>query len=121
MRQLLIPLEDLLIVLYEANRTYAAILEEYHDLPWIETTHECHESLTKGVTAVLTGSTPEQLHNQWWAEKIMQGWSYGPVKSTSKKTHPYARPWWDLTLPQQLKDTLFHAIVTAFSLEKNGE
>ena len=57
-------------------------------------------------------------HEQWAARMRADGWSYGEVKDTERKTHPALLPFADLPVGQQLQDWLFTAIVRALALEE---
>lgn len=57
----------------------------------------------------------KQKHDNWMAEKIGNGWRYGPTVSQSNKTHPLLRAWdelpaeyrkVDIEQPQELLDML---------------
>lgn len=50
-------------------------------------------------------------HNSWMAEKLSDGWTYGPVKDVEKKEHPCMVPYGDLPALQRYKDALFVTIV----------
>ena len=57
------------------------------------------------------GLTPEELetlarleHDRWMAQKLAQGWTYGPVKDSARKLHPSLVPWEDLPEAEKDKD-----------------
>lgn len=52
-------------------------------------------------------------HESWLAEKVEDGWIYGPVKDPVLKQHPCMVPFNDLPKEQQFKDRLFRTIVHA--------
>lgn len=52
-------------------------------------------------------------HNAWMADKVADGWIYGPVKDATAKTHPCLVSFGELPEFQQKKDALFCAIVDA--------
>ena len=54
-------------------------------------------------------------HDNWMKEKVEKGWSYGPEKDETAKTHPCLVPFENLPPEQQAKDRLFGAIVGALS------
>ena len=56
---------------------------------------------------MLAGNGPEQIHESWLAEKIRDGWKYGPVKDPEKKEHPCLVLYGELPASQALKDSLF--------------
>lgn len=55
-----------------------------------------------------TDEEVEQLarmeHARWMAERINQGWRYGPDKDVQKKTSPFLIPWEDPKLLEETKD-----------------
>ena len=58
---------------------------------------------------------PEDSHQNWWAGKIADGWTYGEVKDTVAKTHPCMVPYSQLPEFQRKKGALFLAIVRALA------
>jgi class 3 adenylate cyclase len=55
--------------------------------------------------------TPEQLatlsrreHDRWKAERLRQGWTYGPVRDDARKQHPVLIPWEALSDEEKRKD-----------------
>lgn len=56
-------------------------------------------------------SNPAASHNSWSAEKLADGWKYGPVKDPAKKEHPCLVPFEELPPEQQFKDVLFETLV----------
>jgi hypothetical protein len=43
-------------------------------------------------------------HDRWMAERISQGWTYGPVRDNDRKIHPLLVPYEDLEKAEQDKD-----------------
>ena len=78
---------------------------------WDDLDVETQESIIQGVEGVLEGNTPEQSHAGWIEFKLVNGWSYGPVKDLELKQHPCLVPYGELPASQRLKDHLFSAIV----------
>ena len=58
---------------------------------------------------------PEDSHENWFREKTLAGWRYGPVKDEAKKEHPCMLLYQHLPEEQRRKDALFLAIVRALS------
>ena len=58
---------------------------------------------------------PEASHESWMAQKIEDGWRYGPVKDPEKKEHPCIVPFSQLPAEQQAKDFIFRAVVHALN------
>jgi hypothetical protein len=110
--------EDIARVCHEANRALQLaqgdpgipVAPSWDDFPEGE-----KAGVTDGVRQALAGRTPQELHESWCAFKLAGGWSYGPVKDAAAREHPCLVPYDALPLDQQVKDHLFHAIVTALS------
>lgn len=104
--------EQIAIVCHEANRTYCQTLGDFSQLPWSDAPEWQRESARMGVDLHCMGDFgPEASHMAWMQNKIAEGWTYGEVKDTEKKTHP-CMVHYDLLPPeQQAKDKLFRNIV----------
>jgi hypothetical protein len=50
--------------------------------------------------------TPEQNHENWMQLRLSQGWTHGPVKDETAKTHPDLVPFSEMPKIEQLKDTM---------------
>lgn len=98
---------------HEANRAYCIALGDHLQVSWDDAPEEHRISMRIGARLALGGSTPEQQHESWLAEKIAAGWTYGPVKLVDAKTHPCLMPYSDLPAAQKAKDALFIAVVHA--------
>ena len=53
---------------------------------------------------------PEALHDDWVVAYAKMGWRYGPVRSTTEKTHPDMVPYDQLEQHEQDKDAVFVAL-----------
>lgn len=108
---------DLARVVHEANRALCQGLGDTTQPPFDQAPSWQVESATKGAEAILDGHirTPSASHESWSAQKLAEGWVYGPVKDADKKEHPCLVPYEQLPLEQQRKDFLFLAIVTALA------
>lgn len=100
-------------VAHEANRTYCLSIGDASQPHWEEAPEWQRSSAMNGVEGALAGNTPEQSHAAWYAEKRAAGWKYGPVKDPDAKEHPCMVPYDALPPSQQVKDTLFLAVVCA--------
>lgn len=92
---------------HEANRVYCLALGDTSQPSWEQAPEWQKSSARNGVLGALAGSTPEQSHESWLAEKASAGWKYGPVKDPEKKEHPCFRPYHELPDDQKKKDALF--------------
>lgn len=61
----------------------------------------------------------EFVHNQWAAQRIADGWTYGPQRDDVKKTHPCLVPYKDLPESEKQYDKLT-AITVIFVILFNG-
>lgn len=102
-------------VAHEINRAYCASLGDVSQPAWDEAPEWQRKSALARVAMHLANpdATPEQSHESWLAEKLAQGWSYGPVKDAEKKQHPCCVPYGELPAEQKAKDYLFRAVVHA--------
>jgi hypothetical protein len=96
---------------HEVNRAYCEATGDNSQVPWDEAPAWQKESAILGVQAVLSGSTPEQLHQSRMAEKYAKGWTYGAVKDPANFEHPCLVPYDQLPPEQRVKDHIFRAAV----------
>lgn len=106
------------------SHTDQAAIESWNKLPEYlkEANRVAAENLELKLATVLTaeGDTNENLdelfekhidslskmeHNRWMAEKILQGWTYGPNTDKRAFTHKNIVPWDDLTEEEKDKDS----------------
>lgn len=112
-------IEDIARVCHEANRAYCLALGDTSQLAWNEAPEWQRNSAISGVKAHMDAHasgrtpTPSWSHDLWLAQKVSEGWKYGPVKDAEKKEHPCCVPYDDLPIEQRRKDYLFGAIVRA--------
>lgn len=110
-------------VAHEANRALQAIQRQNGNTSievspsWFLAPASQRNSAIDGVTFHQENPdvTPEQSHENWCDFKAREGWTYGPVKDEDAKTHPCLVAYGDLPEDQQIKDSLFAAIVEALS------
>lgn len=55
--------------------------------------------------------TQEERHNNWLAAKEKDGWVYGEIKDAEKKTHPFIKPYAELSQVNRTTDVLFAEMV----------
>jgi len=84
---------------------------------WDEMSVSEREMFVEGVNWIFTtpGITPEEAHVFWQQSKEAAGWTYGPIKNYATKQHPSIRPFAQLPVDEQVKDTLFIEMVRALS------
>lgn len=108
-------------ICHEANRVYCESLGDDSQKLWFDAPEWQRESCINGVHFHLSGISkgikpkPESSHQNWMAEKLANGWRYGPVKDPEKKQHPCLVPYEKLPEDQRRKDALFCAIVAALA------
>ncbi|MFA5265682.1 MAG: RyR domain-containing protein [Opitutaceae bacterium] len=109
--------EKIARVCHEANRAWCQACNDTTQLPWDEAPKWQRESAIKGVDfCIANPSAPASSnHDSWFAQKVADGWRYGPVKDAEAKTHPCMVPYDQLPEEQRRKDALFKAIVAALS------
>lgn len=107
-------LPDIAQICHDANTSLCHAIGEPASY-WERAPAWQQESALRGVAYALDhpDATPEFQHNAWLADKVMDGWTYGPVKDATAKTHPCMVPYPQLPPAQQAKDHLFLAIVQA--------
>ena len=101
---------------HEVNRTFCEFIGDHSQMPWNEAPQWQRDSAVSGVRGVLDGNikTAEAQHESWCAQKVSDGWVYGPVKDAEAKTHPCLVPYNELPVEQQMKDHLFRAVAASF-------
>lgn len=101
-------------VAHAVNAAYCASLGE-KTVPWDEAGESQQASILAGVDMHTRNpdATPEQSHESWLAQKVAEGWTYGPQKDPIQKQHPFIRPYAELPAEQKAKDYLFRGVVHA--------
>lgn len=99
---------------HEVNRAWCILHGDNSQWPWSEAPQWQREGALQGVEKAMNGATPEQLHESWCAQKIADGWQYGPTKDAVIKTHPCLVDYAILPHEQRAKDFLFAATVKMF-------
>lgn len=100
-------------VVHEANRAWQIECGDPVSPPWDEAPAWMQHSARAGVRTALEGATPEELHDEWVAERGSEGWTWGPFKVDELKKHPSMVHFSELPAKEQAKDIMFHAIVNA--------
>ncbi len=104
-------------VCHDANRAYCLGCGDASQKFWDEAEGWQRESAIKGVQFALDNpdAPASAQHDAWSADKVADGWTFGPEKDATAKTHPCLVPFDRLPHHQQAKDRLFREIVAALS------
>jgi hypothetical protein len=102
-------------VCHEANRAYCECIGDHSQPSWADAPQWQRNSALDGVLIRIKDpqSSPAEQHEKWCADKLENGWKFGPVKDAEKKEHPCLVDYDQLPQEQQKKDALFIAIVDA--------
>ena len=111
-----LTIDDVAKCCHEINRTYSLSIGDHTHKSWEETPEDIKASARNGVLFYLENphASPEKQHEVWKQFKINQGWIYGEIKDSVKKTHPCIIEYNKLPLNQKIKDYLFQTIVHNF-------
>ncbi len=108
-------IEEIASICHSANRELCRACGDESQKSWYEAEPWQRQAAVEQVAwhlmHPLAGASAS--HRNWAKQKREEGWRYGAVKDGDAKTHPCLVPFGELPLHQQLKDVLFHAIVTA--------
>lgn len=98
-----------------ANRSWCHMHGDDSQPKWEDAPKWVKDSAIAGVKMHLGNphATPEDSHESWYAQKVEDGWKYGPVKNPDIKEHPCMVAYAELPLEQQIKDSIFSGIVKA--------
>ena len=109
----MVNIEQIAKTCHEVNRSYCESLGDMSQVAWENAPDWQKKSAVQGVKFYIGDSkiTPEQMHENWMKAKIKDGWVYGEIKDAEAKTHPCLVPYKDLPETQQLKDSLFIAVI----------
>jgi hypothetical protein len=104
-------------VCHDANRAWCIANDDYSQPAWDDAPDWQIDSAINGVyhAMIYPDATSEDMHSNWMADKIADGWVYGRVKDPVAKTHPCMVPYAELPEFQRKKDALFLAIVRALA------
>ena len=109
--------EQIAMVAHEANRAYCAAIGDTSQPEWDAAPQWQKDSAMLGVKLHVENPAAgaEASHESWMAQKLSEGWKYGPEKDPLNKEHPCIKPFDELPNEQQLKDYLFRAVVHALA------
>lgn len=100
-------------IAHEANRSYCQSIGDDSQPTWNEAPKWQRDSAINGVRYHLENpaANAEQSHENWLAEKLADGWSYGPTKDVPNKRHPCIMPYRELPEDQRIKDHIFRNVI----------
>lgn len=117
-------LEQIAQIAHETNRAYCASMGDLTQPPWADAPEWQKQSAILGVQYHQQNpdAGPDGSHYSWMAQKVRDGWVYGPEKDEAKKTHPCMVPYDELPQFQKAKDYVFVGVVHALLpyLDKDG-
>lgn len=110
-------------ICHQANKAYCESNGDSSQLDWENAAAWQRKSACAGVEYAIANpdASPGSQHAAWLADKIKDGWKYGPKKDEKKKEHPSMVPFEQLPVLDQLKDALFLSIVRALVPRKEAE
>ena len=101
-------------IAHEVNRAYCEAMGDDSQPTWENAPQWQKDSSLLGVELHTSGDHgPEASHESWMAQKVADGWKYGPEKNPEIKEHPCMVPFSELPKEQQAKDFLFRGVVHA--------
>lgn len=118
-----ISVVDIARLCHDVNRAYQQALEDENaSPPWDEAPDWQQRSTLRGVAEYLANpATPEEMHKRWSEQKRAEGWKYGKVKDSDKRTHPCLVSYEKLPREERVKDNLFIGVIESligrFSVE----
>jgi hypothetical protein len=100
-------------VAHEVNRAFCKSIGDNSQVAWEDAPEWQKKSAVTGVEFIKNtpDASPSASHDSWLAEKVADGWKYGPVKDVEKKEHPCFVPYEELPTEQKSKDYIFGAVV----------
>jgi RyR domain len=109
--------EQIARVAHEVNRAYCAALGDTSQPAWDDAPQWQRDSARLGVKLHIENpvSSPAARHQSWLAQKVADGWVYGPEKRPEWKQHPCIVPFDALPREQQAKDFIFRGVVHALA------
>jgi len=101
---------------HQINKAYCETIGDNSQLDWDLCPKWQKDSAINGVEHVLANPNCEyeDSHNNWFVEKINDGWIYGKEKNEQRKIHPCMVDFNELPLQQQLKDIFFINTIKTF-------
>jgi len=110
-------LEPIARVVHEAVRAWGSAHGETEIPTWDAAPDWMKASTFESVRFVLVhpDAGPGAQHDQWMAQRLADGWTYGPERDESLKQHPMLVPFEDLPEFEKKKDALVCAAVKSLA------
>ena len=105
--------EQIARVAHEVNRAYCQSLGDYSQPAWEDAPQWQRDSAMLGVKLHREnpGASASASHESWMAQKVADGWVWGPEKNAELKQHHCIVPFDALLEAQQAKDYIFRGVV----------
>ena len=109
--------EQIARVCHEVNRAYCQALGDMSQPTWDDAPQWQRDSAMLGVKLHTENPAAgaQASHESWMAQKVAEGWVYGPEKNPELKQHNCIVPFADLPVAQQAKDFIFRGVVRALN------
>lgn len=109
--------EQIARVAHEVNRAYCQALGDDSQPAWECAPQWQRDSALLGVKLHIGNpdAGAQASHESWMAQKLAEGWEYGPTKDPEAKRHPCIVPFAALPVAQQAKDFIFRGVVHALA------
>lgn len=109
--------EQIARVAHEVNRAYCQALGDNSQPAWEDAPQWQRDSALLGVKLHTEnpGASAAASHESWMAQKVAEGWTYGPEKKPDLKQHHCIVPFDALPVEQQAKDHIFRGVVHALA------
>jgi hypothetical protein len=109
--------EQIARVAHEVNRAYCQALGDNSQIAWEDAPQWQRDAALLGVAFHIAhpDAGPQAGHENWMAQKVVDGWTYGPEKKPELKQHPCLVPFSELPVEQKAKDYIFRAVVLSLA------
>ena len=109
--------EQIARVAHEVNRAYCQALGDNSQPTWEDAPQWQKDSAMLGVKLHTENQNAgaQASHESWMAQKLSEGWEYGPEKRPDLKQHHCIVPFDALPREQQAKDYIFRGVVHALA------
>lgn len=105
------------IACHQANKAICEAAGDFTQKDWADAEQWQRDSAIKGVQFAIDNpnAPPSAQHDAWCADKIKDGWKFGPEKNATTKEHPCLVDFGMLPVHQRIKDHVFKAIVKSMA------